>query len=140
MRGGESGWGGGGWLNTEGNFGAKFYGTERKLAGYTGGRVHLGGNCATMGKKSAALAGRQREARMESTNARDTGALIAEGLRELLAYARRELRRRTHTQRRRYLAALLLLLLAAGLGLWRSGLFLLRDLPVPGGGRGDPGL
>ena len=76
---------------------------------------------------------------MESTNARDTGALIAEGLRELLAYARRELRRRTHAQRR-YLAALLLLLLAAGLGLWRSGLFLLRDLPVPGGGRGDPGL
>ena len=48
-------------------------------------------------------------------------------VREVLAYSRREVRRRTSTQRRRYLAALLALLLAAGLGLWRSGLLSLRD-------------
>ena len=47
-------------------------------------------------------------------------------VREVLAYSRREVRRRTSTQRRRYLAALLALLLAAGLGLWRSGLLSLR--------------
>lgn len=54
--------------------------------------------------------------------------------REVLAYSRREVRRRTRTQRRRYLAALLALLLAAGLGLWRSGLLSLRDrCPSPAG-------
>ena len=53
---------------------------------------------------------------------------------EVLAYSRREVRRRTSTQRRRYLAALLALLLAAGLGLWRSGLLSLRDrCPSPAG-------
>lgn len=52
----------------------------------------------------------------------------------MLAYSRREVRRRTSTQRRRYLAALLALLLAAGLGLWRSGLLSLRDrCPSPAG-------
>lgn len=62
-------------------------------------------------------------------------------VREVLAYSRREVRRRTSTQRRRYLAALLALLLAAGLGLWRSGLLSLRDrCPLPGGGRRDPHL
>lgn len=55
-------------------------------------------------------------------------------VREVLAYSRREVRRRTSTQRRRYLAALLALLLAAGLGLWRSGLLSLRDrCPSPAG-------
>lgn len=55
-------------------------------------------------------------------------------VREVLAYSRREVRRRTRTQRRRYLAALLALLLAAGLGLWRSGLLSLRDrCPSPAG-------
>ena len=55
-------------------------------------------------------------------------------VREVLAYSRREVRRRTRSQRRRYLAALLALLLAAGLGLWRSGLLSLRDrCPSPAG-------
>ena len=55
-------------------------------------------------------------------------------VREVLAYSRREVRRRTRSQRRRYLAALLALLLAAGLGLWRSGLLSPRDrCPSPAG-------